>query len=186
MLRQISWTEVSCCGTVWQLLFVLKFLAPGTDLTLKVVHLSEHDNKEQILLSEDVDLTRLVPLRQPVLDGNHAIPLNFLIFYINDELYTTERLHQALSGKLAPYTGEFFTLERDDVDEGDLPEEGTSTKSGAALTTASLRLKELRRDLEGTLNKAEVVRLQTAKKDKQAQIAMVRSECSFFVARDTV
>jgi hypothetical protein len=164
---------------------VLKSLAPGTDLTLKVVHLNEQDNKEQILLSEDVDLTRLVPLRQPVLDGNHAIPLNFLIFYINDELYTTERLHQALSGKLAPYTGEFFTLERDDVDEGDLPEEGTSTKSGAALATASLRLKELRRDLEGTLSKAEVVRLQTAKKDKKAQIDKVRSKCSFFVARDT-
>ncbi|KAJ1426035.1 hypothetical protein B484DRAFT_431914 [Ochromonadaceae sp. CCMP2298] len=57
------------------------------------------------VLSEEIDLTRLVPLKYPILNGKFSIPTNFLIINIEDQLYTSEKLFNTLFAR-SNYVGE--------------------------------------------------------------------------------
>lgn len=147
-----------------------------TELQFRVVRCVRGAGKQEItILTEDIDLTRLVPLKQPILDGELGLPLNFLVIHIEDEFYTTERVYASFVGRGAAYTGEFFTLQKDDI-EADAA--NTSATNGAAIATATQRLKEMRASLEGTLSKAETLRLQTAKQNKLSELEQVNAHCT--------
>ena len=65
-----------------------KFLA-------KVIHCPQSDTSEEFtLLSEEVDLSRLIPLK--VSKERHNFPLNFLFIVIEDTLYTTESMYRRI------------------------------------------------------------------------------------------
>jgi hypothetical protein len=115
----------------------------------------------------------LVPLKQPVLNGQFAVPINFLIINVEDEYHTTERLYAQFFGRTAKYAGEFFTLEADD----DAEAHSAAAESEARVAVANARLHALRKDLEGQMEKAEVTRQQTIHQDHVSELQKVSSFC---------
>lgn len=137
------------------------------------------------MFSEEVDLTRLVPFKQAVLNGKFAIPINFLIINIEDGLYTTERLYNTFFARTIPYSGEVFTLEDDSYDVETLT---TTRNLSQNITAGTARLQALRKNLNATLDKSDYTKLVAKKNDRQAELEKVRESAELcfacFVARN--
>ena len=123
-----------------------------------------------VLFSEEVDLTQLVPLQQPILNGKFSIPINFLLINIEDDLYTTEKSFNIFFTRTAKYAGRVFELDDEAVD----PETAAATKTlSDSIHASSIHSDELRKNLTSTLAKADLVKLQTTKNDRQAELDKV-------------
>ena len=129
------------------------------------------DGGSSIIFSEEVDLTRLVPFKQAVLNGKFSIPINFLIINIEDNLYTTERMYNVFFARTMQYSGEVFTLEDDSYDVETLT---TTRNLSQNITAGNARLQTLRKDLHTTLDKSDNTRLLAKKNDRQAELEKVR------------
>jgi hypothetical protein len=140
-----------------------------TELTFRVTSTDHTGKNISTILSEEVDLARLIPLKQPVLSGQFAVPINFLIINVEDEYHTTERLYNQFFGRTAKYSGDVFTLYTDD----DAETQTATAESEARVAAADTRLRALRKELAGQLERAEVTRLQTTHRDHVSELEKV-------------
>lgn len=128
------------------------------------------DKSETVLFSEEVDLTQLVPFKQPVLNGKFSIPINLLLINIEDDLYTTERSFNVFFSKSTKYVGDVFLL---DDDAADPDTAATTTALSDTIAASQTNIDALRKTLTTTLQKTDLVKLQTNKSDKQAVLDKV-------------
>ena len=128
------------------------------------------DKTESVLFSEELDLAQLVPFKQPVLNGKFSIPINLLLINIEDDLYTTERSFNVFFSKTTKYAGDVFLL---DDDAADPDTAATTTALSDTITANQAHIDALRKDLTTTLQKTDLVKLQTKKSDKQAELERV-------------
>ena len=141
------------------------------ELTLKLLRCDDSTKEEVTILTEDVDLCRLIPLKQPILNGKFLLPLNFLVINIEDELYATEKQYNIFSSRSGTFTGEVFKLDKDDEVDAE-SQRGTIMANASAMSAGKL-LTGLRKDVEASLKKAANMRLQSTKSDKQAELEQV-------------
>lgn len=124
---------------------------------VKVIHCPQSDSSEEFfLLSEEVDLSRLIPLK--VSKERHNFPLNFLFIVIEDTLYTTESMYrriQSLSPQQFPPLTDtagitFFCIAGDDeehVDESKTGDLSLSALCCRRIAESELRLETLRNQI---------------------------------------
>eukprot|EP01036_Dinobryon_divergens_P031815 gene31815-41291_t len=124
---------------------------------VKVIHCPQSDSSEEFtLLSEEVDLSRLIPLK--VSKERHNFPLNFLFIVIEDTLYTTESMYrriQPLSPQQFPPLTDtagitFFCIAGDDeelVDESNTGDLSLSSLCCRRIAESELRLEILRNQI---------------------------------------
>eukprot|EP01032_Pedospumella_encystans_P008984 gene8984-10606_t len=130
------------------------------------------DKSESVIFSEEVNLTQLVPFKQPVLNGKFSIPINLLLINIDDALYTTERSFNIFFARTAKYTGEVFVLD----EETDPDTLATTSALSEGIAASQIHIEVLRKGLTTTLQKTDLVRLQTKKNDRQAELEKLRAE----------
>jgi hypothetical protein len=145
---------------------VLELLA---ELMFRVTSTDHAGKNISTILSEEVDLARLIPLKQPVLNGQFAVPINFLILNVEDEFHTTERLYNQFFGRTAKYAGDVFALYTDE----DAETQTAMVDSEARVAAANTRLHALRKELAGQLERAEVTRLQTTHRNHVSELEKV-------------
>eukprot|EP00598_Pedospumella_elongata_P000321 CAMPEP_0184971788 /NCGR_PEP_ID=MMETSP1098-20130426/3964_1 /TAXON_ID=89044 /ORGANISM="Spumella elongata, Strain CCAP 955/1" /LENGTH=400 /DNA_ID=CAMNT_0027493981 /DNA_START=63 /DNA_END=1262 /DNA_ORIENTATION=+ len=130
------------------------------------------DKSESVIFSEEVNLTQLVPFKQPVLNGKFSIPINLLLINIDDALYTTERSFNIFFARTAKYTGDVFVLD----EETDPDTLATTSALSEGIAASQIHIEVLRKGLTTTLQKTDLVRLQTKKNDRQAELEKLRAE----------
>lgn len=122
-----------------------------------------------MIFSEEVNLSQLVPFKQPVLNGKFSIPINLLLINIEDDLYTTERSFNIFFARTAKYTGDVFVLD----EEADPDILATTSALSEGIAASRNHIDELRKGLTTTLQKTDLVKLQTKKNDRQAELEKV-------------
>jgi len=124
------------------------------------------------VLSEEIDLTRLVPLKYPILNGKFSIPTNFLIINIEDQLYTSEKLFNTLFAR-SNYVGEVFSLNDDAYDADSW---STSTDLSKTIQDTTGRVKDLRKTLISAWAGMGKTRLQVVRDERLAVLEALRLE----------
>lgn len=147
-----------------------------TDIIVRAV-CTNADKSESVIFSEEVNLAQLVPFKQPVLNGKFSIPINLLLINIDDALYTTERSFNIFFARTAKYTGEVFVLD----EETDPDTLATTSALSEGIAASQNHIEVLRKGLTNTLQKTDLVRLQTKKNDRQAELEKVKASSSQFV-----
>ncbi len=110
-----------------------------------------------------------MPFKQPVLNGKFSIPINLLLINIDDALYTTERSFNIFFARTAKYTGEVFVLD----EEADPDTLATTSALSEGIAASQIHIEVLRKGLTNALQKTDLVRLQTKKNDRQAELEKV-------------
>ena len=144
------------------------------------------------LLSEEVDVTRFIPLKQPVLNGKFSIPMNFMIFNIEDALYATDKTFNFLFARTAKHLGEVLMIEDDahNDDDSDKEEEGAESGGGGnssaarssssalskSISSSSTKLQGLRRNLGAALDGISVTKLHATRENRVAELDQVSIE----------
>lgn len=139
------------------------------------------EDEEEVLFTEELDLTRLIPLQYAILSGKYTVPINFIAINIDDRLYTTERVYAVLYTKGYRYAGEFFSLfEYDEEvrektsDDDDVSINKTlNSQDNSTTTTNTNKLQMLRNNLGDIWNTAHLTRLQVIRESKQAELDKV-------------
>ena len=111
-----------------------------------------------------------MPFKQPVLNGKFSIPINLLLINIDDALYTTKRSFNIFFARTAKYTGDVFVLD----EETDPDTLATTSALSEGIAASQVHIEVLRKGLTTTLQKTDLVRLQTKKNDRQAELEKVK------------
>jgi len=129
---------------------------------------------ETLVVSEEVDLTRLVPIKYPVLNGKFSIPINFMLLNIEDGLYTTESLFNKLFARSNKYVGEVFTVDDDAYDAGSWKQ--TSATLSSAILDGTSHTQKLREIFSSAWDNALVMKAQVAREDRLVVLQELREQ----------
>ena len=131
-------------------------------------------NADTIILTEEIDLSRLVPVSSNAFNGQATLPLNFIVFNIEDDLFTTERQHNIYFCRPnTKYTGPYFILEKEDdpESEGDGPD--SAKANTGALVKVTEKLKEMRKQVVSSMEKTPLIKLTTENQNKRSELEKV-------------